>query len=471
MDDKDIFNIVDNINDDDDLESLMNDLYIENIEEDIDDNEIKEKIRKKLNIKIENESRNNKEINNIKKNKWIKGVSGIVAAILLFSIAINFFPSIAYALEKIPVIDKLVKVVKIDKHKHDKGFENLIENGKYQEINKTVKYDKTEFTVNAVVADNSKMWISYDVKEDPNVLWNIEFYNTNNESLNWIDKGNREKRYAEIDINENLEDFKIVITLFKDNEIFHKVGNEITEEEVNKFQEEIDNYKITSLDVLVELDKSIFNDSLKKDYTVEKNINSDIANIKVEKIEASLSRTKVYFNVENTNDLAKISFENLRLMDNDNNIYFETSNKSIINEVIYNLETGENTIVAELYGGISNVENLKLICDKINYVKKEDEYITVDLANSLVENNNLGITLKNIEGNTVVLTVPESNMELNDHSILSDNGEIKFTKTINKNLENEYLYEFDDLNCDKLYFEVMKVKDNKVDGFDAKLFE
>lgn len=50
-------------------------------------------------------------------------------------------------------------------YKYDKGFENLIENGKYQEVNKTVKYGSTEFTVNTVVADNSKLWISYDVKK------------------------------------------------------------------------------------------------------------------------------------------------------------------------------------------------------------------------------------------------------------------------------------------------------------------
>lgn len=472
MDDKDIFNILDNINDND-LECLMNDLYIENINEDFVNNEIKEKIKKKLNIKIENESRNNKKtINNIKKNRWVKGVSGIVAAILIFSLTINFFPSVAYALEKVPIINKLVQIVKMDKpYKYDKGFENLIENEKYQEINKTVKYGNTEFTVNAIVADNSKMWISYDVKEDPNILWNIEFYNTNNEPLNWIDKGNRDKRYAEIDLNEKLEDFKMLITLFKDNELFHKVGNEITKEDFSKYLEEIEKYKITSLDVLVELDESIFNDSLTKEYKVEKNISSDIANIKIEKIEASLSRTKVYLNVENNNNLAKISFKNLRLMDNDNNIYFEASDKSIFDEVIYNLENGKNIIVAELYGGISNIENLKLICDKISYVKNEDKYITVDLANKLVKDNNLGITLKNIEENTVVLNVPKSNVVLNDHSILSDNGDMKFTKVISKNPENEWLYEFDNLSCDKLYFEVLEIKDNNVDGFDVKLFE
>ena len=158
-------------------------------------------------------------------------------------------------------------------------------------------------------------------------------------------------------------------------------------------------------------------------------------------------------------------------MDNDNNIYFEASDKSIFDEVIYNLENGKNIIVAELYGGISNIENLKLICDKISYVKNEDKYITVDLANKLVKDNNLGITLKNIEENTVVLNVPKSNVVLNDHSILSDNGDMKFTKVISKNPENEWLYEFDNLSCDKLYFEVLEIKDNNVDGFDVKLFE
>ncbi|WP_291652071.1 hypothetical protein [Clostridium sp.] len=101
----------------------------------------------------------------------------------------------------------------------------------------------------------------------------------------------------------------------------------------------------------------------------------------------------------------------------------------------------------------------------------EDKYITVDLANKLVEDNNLGITLKNIEENTVVLSVPENNVDINDHSILSDKGNIKFLKVIGKYPEGEFLYEFDDLNCDKLYFEVMKVKDNIVDGFDVKLFK
>ncbi len=104
-------------------------------------------------------------------------------------------------------------------------------------------------------------------------------------------------------------------------------------------------------------------------------------------------------------------------------------------------------------------------------MKNEDKYITVDLANKLVKDNNLGITLKNIEENTVVLNVPKSNVVLNDHSILSDNGDMKFTKVISKNPENEWLYEFDNLSCDKLYFEVLEIKDNNVDGFDVKLFE
>lgn len=472
MDDKEIFNIIENINDND-IEILIEDLNIENINEDFIDSEIKEKIKNKLNIKIENEVKDTKKRRNkIKRNTLIKGVSGIVAALLIFSVTINLFPNIAYALEKIPIIEKLVQVVKMDKlYKYDKGFENLIENGKYQEINKTAKYGKTEFTVNAVVADNSKIWISYDVKEDPNILWNIEFYNTNNEPLNWIDKGNREKRYAEIDVNEKLEDFKIVITLFENNEVFHQIGNEVTKEEFQKYLEEIDKYKITSLDLLVDLDKSIFNESLTNDYKVEKNISTDIANIRVEKIEASLARTKIYLNVENNNDLAKISFKNLRLIDNDNNIYFDASEKSILEEVVYNLEYSENTIVAELYGGISKLENLKLICDKINYVKKEDKYITVDLVNKFVENNNLGVTSKNIEGNTIVLNVPQNNIDFNDHSILSDNGDIKFTKIKSKNPENEYLYVFDNLNCDKLFFEVMQIKDNKINGFNIELFE
>ena len=79
--------------------------------------------------------------------------------------------------------------------------------------------------------------------------------------------------------------------------------------------------------------------------------------------------------------------------------------------------------------------------------------------------------MKNIEENTVVFNVSQNNMDFNDYSILSDNGDIKFTKVISKNPENEWLYEFDNLSCDKLYFEVLEIKDNNVDGFDVKLFE
>lgn len=466
MGDKDIFNIIENI-DDNDIKILMDDLYVENINENIVDNEIKEKIRKKIIEKIKNESESNKKII---KNEWIKRISGIVAAMLIFIITVKIFPSISYALEKIPVIEKLVQGVKGDKpYKYDRGFENLIENGKYQEINKTVKYDGIEFTVNAIVADNSKVWILYDIKEDADILWTLNFYNTDNEPLDWIDKGNKGARYMEFDINEELENFKIEMTLYENNEILQATEFERTNEAFVEYLKEAEKYRITDLEILVELDKNIFNESMTKEYKIEKNISSDIANIKVEKIEASLSRTKVYLNI-NSDKLSKISFENLRLMDSDNKIYFDTRDNSILEEVVYSLENGENIIVAELYGGISNIDNLKLICDKINYVNKEDKLITVDLINNLVEDNNLGITLKNIEGNTVVLNVPQINVKFNEHNILGD-GVVKFVNNIGRYPENEYLYEFDNLNCDKLSFEVLEVKGDETDGFDIKLFE
>ncbi|MEK6263962.1 MAG: DUF4179 domain-containing protein, partial [Clostridium sp.] len=228
MNEKELFNIVDNISDED-LSMIMNNEYIKDyIENSNDNNNEKEKIRAKLHEKIVQATeldlkRETKKGKGVKKNKIINNIiKSVVAAMLVFVVSVNVFPGVALALVKIPGLDKLIKIVSFDK-----GFNNVIKNGNIQELGITIEDKGVKFTVTEVAGDDLKLWIGYEIEcedliEDENLMLGkiIKFKNkADGKYLPWSVIG-QDKDYMEVHMDRVVKDFEIEIEVYKDNPSF-----------------------------------------------------------------------------------------------------------------------------------------------------------------------------------------------------------------------------------------------------------
>ena len=469
MDDKEIFNIIDNISEEKLIEIVDKVNIEQGIEENID-NKIKERIRRDIHKKIEKDSlenKNEKSKRNLNKGNRVRrnllnGFIGTIAAMLTFILVVNASPSIAYALEKIAGIDKLVNLVTSKQYSRDMGFRQVIDQGKYQEVNIRDKDKKAEFTVKTIAGDGLKLWIEYDFKGKGLVTGEIRITDTNDGSiLPWIIDPYSNKNYIDIDRTSGIDEFNIEVDVYKDLEKLNEPIDINSEEEYLKFVNELEKYKVTTLTLPIKLDKDIFGESSYKEYIVQKKISSEIGEVTVEKLEISPSKTKVHLKLDNEN-YSYIDFDNFRMEDSEKKIYFKEDTVDS-----YGINASKGNIIIELDGGPSTLENLKLISGKINYVKKDAREITVDLNKKVVEENIYGVTLNNIEGNTIKLNVPESKikfeykrMDLFENSIYREGYNYR---------EGIYTYEFNELKSDKLTFEVLEVKGNTVDGFEIDL--
>ena len=469
MDDKEIFNIIDNISEEKLIE-IVDKVNIEQCIEENIDNKIKERIRKDIHKKIEKDSlenKNEKSKGNLNKGnrvrrKLLNGFIGTIAAMITFIVVVNTSPSIAYALEKVAGIDKLVRLVTSKQYSRDMGFRQVIDQGKYQEVNIRDKDKKAEFTVKTIAGDGLKLWIEYDFKGKGLVTGEIRVTDSNDGSvLPWMIKPYSDKKYLDIDRTSRIDEFNIEVDVYKDSEKLNYPMDIKSEEEHLEFYKKIEKYKVTTLILPIKLDKDIFGESSYKEYIVQKKIASEIGEITVEKLEISPSKTKVYLRLDNK-DYSYINLKNFRIEDSENKIYFKEDN---INP--YGVDTSKRNIMIELDGGPSKLENLKLISGKINYVKNDAREITVDLNKKVVEENIYGVTLNNIEGNTIKLNVPESKIKLEyKRTYFFDSpismGEYNYPNSI-------YTFGFNEFKSDKLIFEVLEVKGNMVDGFEIDL--
>lgn len=365
MDEKDIFNFIDNLEEDTALDAI-DELCVTCYGEGQVQDHIKESIRLKLHDKINNDNkkaRGNKLIYRI-----MKYTGSMVAAALLFIIIVNVSPSVANALERVPVIDKLVQAVrKSEPFSYDSGFENLIENGQYIVINKTDKVKGFKFTVNSIIADGSKLWISYDCNKDNMVLGEIKFVNNKNEQLQWAPIIYEDKKYIEVFIDGNLEDFTLVIDGYKDNEELHKDSEQIPMEQLVK---EIEKYKIGTFKVSVEIDENIFQETMATKYKVNKEISTDIVDLVVDEVQLSTSRTRITVEFKNKG-YDRFRLQNLRVKDGENNIYYSIEENPAIDLSIIK----DKKFIIEFNGGIEDAKNLRLVCYGIGMENTDVDYV------------------------------------------------------------------------------------------------
>ncbi|MBW9157740.1 DUF4179 domain-containing protein [Clostridium tagluense] len=404
MNEKEIFNIVDNISEEN-LSMIMGKADINIIiENSVGSYKAKEIIRAKLHGKIKQGKEvravsqeniiNNKEIvkledtesllkreskkgKRVKENKVINNIiKSVVAAMFVFVVSVNIFPDLALALVKIPGLNKLIEIVTFDK-----GFKNVIDNGNIQYVNTIIEDKGVKFTVNTIAGDDLKLWIGYELEGEGSILGEIKFKNkADGKDLPWMAISQDEsKNYIEVNMDSLVKDFEMKIDVYKNDVSFHTPLSQLDEKAISDVKQLFEKSKITTLSVPISLNNKIYNKDLRVLNIRGKEFKSEIGIFKIEKLELSKSRSIIYFKLlSEENELLEVLVP--RLVDGEGKDYSKSYNG-------LTCSSGNNMICVELSGGIKSVKGLSFKCNGFKYTNKKDKNITIDLKNKQIEYN------------------------------------------------------------------------------------
>ncbi|MCB2290950.1 DUF4179 domain-containing protein [Clostridium sp. CS001] len=489
MNEKDIFNIAGTISEED-LNIIMDKTYtIDHIECSVTNYNEKERIRANLHDKIKKDIQENAElqqnttnINNyplvasgnkvlklkqeykkskiFTKNKTIKNVlKSFVAAMLVFVISVNIFPSLALALANIPGLNKLIKVVSFDK-----GFNNVIYNGNIQELNTTVEGNGSKFTITTITGDDLKLWIGYELENENLFVGDIKFKNVDNgKDLPWIGTiPNKDENYIKVLLDRLVKNFKMEVAIYRDDPSFHIPIHELDEKAINDIKQLLEKNKVTTLNIPVSLNDKIYNDGLRVLNIQGKEFKNEIAAFKIEKLELADSRSRVYCKlISDEYELVDVLVP--RLIDGEGKNY--SSSDGFLKPF------DNNTICLELSGGIKDVKGLSFNCNGFKYKSKKPMFITIDLKNKGIDPNNLGISLIDVDSSNIILNVPGNAVEFSFQA-KNKNGTTVKIKTISEDsFEEKVSLEFDKFKDDVLILEVKSIRFNPLKNLEMKLVD
>ncbi|MBK5242493.1 DUF4179 domain-containing protein [Clostridium sp.] len=474
MNEKELFNIVDNISDED-LSMIMNKEYTKDyIENSNDNNNEKEKIRAKLHGKIVQATeldlkREAKKGKGVKKNKIInKIVKSVIAAMLVFVVSVNVFPGVALALVKIPGLDKLIKIVS-----YDKGFNNVINNGNIQEVGTAIEDKGVKFTVTEVAGDDLKLWIGYEIEsedliEDESLMLGkiIKFKNkADGKYLPWSVIG-QDKDYMEVHMDRVVKDFEIEIAVYKDNPSFHIARSELDEKAISDIEQLYENSKITTLNIPISLNDKIYNKGLRVFNIKGKEFKSEVGIFKIAKLELSGSRSRVYCELlSEENKLTGVLEPSL--VDGEGTQYFSPSD--------FTSYVDDNMIYLELQGGIDSTKDstkgLTFQCGGFKYINKQDKHITIDLKNKQVDPNNLGISIIDVDGSNITLNVSENAIEFSLEAKNEKGKKVAIKEIEVDSFKETVKFKFNELKDEKIILDVKSIQYNVPLDFEMRLID
>ena len=381
---------------------------------------------------------------------------GIVSTFLVFVLLVNIFPTVAYAMSKVPGLDKLVELVTFDK-----GFDNAIEEGLVKEVNFEEEQNGVKLKVNTIAGDWKRLWIGYEISgeidfgfdvsvitEDSGVSWST-FYT---EPYSIINEEGEQESYIEVAFNKFNEEFTLKFNIY-DKEKY-------VESNLNKEY-------LASFSVPIKLEKEIFNSELINipiDNTV---INTEIGDVKIVSLKSSKTRIVMEFKL-NSDIYDYMTFENPRLIDDKGREYKISSS--------YASKGIENNFI-ELQGEIKeNIKSLTFVFDDLYYARKDDRKIIVDLKNKVVEDNDYNIEFVSLIGNELTLK-SDFVRSISFDNIILENGEDLITESGESCIEDKDKYyvksyiKLNDTNVDKVELKIGWIMKDKVKGDSIKLIE
>ena len=384
---------------------------------------------------------------------------GLVSTFLVFVSLVNIFPTVAYAMSKIPALNKLVELVTFDK-----GFDNAVKDGLVKEINFEEEQNGIKLKVNTVAGDWKRLWIGYEmnIADDKGVNIKILDKNTGEGigSTMWSvlngensDK-NTSENYLEVGFNEFTEEFIIEFNIYdKKNEIDNVLN---------------DNY-ISSFNVPIKLESQIFNSQL-RDVKLDNNIvSTDIGDIEIISLKTCKTRTVMEFKL-NSNNYDYMNFENPRLIDNEGNEYKVSSFMETAKE-------GSSNRYIELQGEIKdNIKSLTFKFDSMYYARKDNRSIIVDLKNKVVEANDYNFEFVSLIGDELILKAQDVESASFENIILDNGDELISESGVScigdKNSGDYYVKSYlklKDPNVDKVELEIGWIMKDYVKGISTNL--
>ena len=380
----------------------------------------------------------------------------IASTFLVFVLIVNIFPTVAYAMSKVPGLDKLVELVTFDK-----GFDNAIEEGLVKEINFEEEQNGVKLKVNTVAGDWKRLWIGYELSGDIDfgydtivvtneggVSWSTfytEPYNIKNE------QGTQES-YIEMAFDKFNEEFTLEFNIYDKGKYI--------ESDLNKEY-------LASFFVPIKLDGEIFNSELINISIDNTIINTEIGDVEIITLKSSKTRTVMEFKL-NSDIYDYMNFENPRLIDNEGNEYEISS--------YYASKNDENSLI-EFQGEIKdNIKSLIFKFDKLYYAEKNNRKIIVDLKNEIVKSNDYKFEFVSFIGDELTLKA-ESVEGISFESVIYDNGDELFsesgTSCINQGDEyyvKSYL-KLNNPNVDEIELKIGWIMKDKVNGGAVELIK
>ncbi|MFL0268004.1 DUF4179 domain-containing protein [Candidatus Clostridium radicumherbarum] len=399
-----------------------------------------------------------KKAKNSRKNKpIIKIIGGFSAALVVFILIVNSSPNLAYALNDVPILKNLVQLIY-----HDKGFNNLVNSNRFQQLNLTATDKGASFTVNSIVGDNSKLWIGYNFTGKGLFVGEINFRTRDdNKYLPWsVVNTNEDNNNLDVSIDKLVKDFIMDVQVYRDDPLFHVPTTNLSEETLKALKVKLAQSKLTTLSIPISLNNTVYKEDLNVLSYKNKEFKSKIGTFKIDKITLSESRSNVYCELL-SNDYELINVESPRLVDKNGEEF----------DYPYNFQNlaVNNNIVIELEGGIANNRELSFKCDGIKYLNKKDKYITLDVKNKLANPNNLGVEFAGIEGNTITLNTTKGAVNF-DFQANSKTGKNIIIDSISINSSNgKEVLKFKNIPSEDIILKVTEADCMKTDGFDLKL--
>lgn len=339
-----------------------------------------------------------------KRNKVILNISTVASGVaIVFILAVNLFPKVAYAASLIPGVNKLVELVT-----WDKGFDNAVDEGLTQEINFEEEKEGITLKVESLAGDWKKLWINYSIEDGSENINDSNGMPKYNAEIN-VKLPEKDKEigcyYGTGSLNENgegimdigfpefIESFTLEFKIYKNSGEVIKIGEEVP----------TSNY-LAVFEIPITLDESIFNSKLNTVNINNKIIETEVGNILIDSIKSSKTRIVMTFNLE-SEIYDYMGFENPMLVDDKGNEY-KMSDSYISSDL--------NNKTVEFSGEIKEgVKSLEFKCDGVYYARKDNREIVINLKEKLVEPNGYGFTfaLDNkgevISGNQIIIKSKE----------------------------------------------------------------
>lgn len=366
---------------------------------------------------------------------------GLLSTFLVFVLVVNMFPTVAYAMSKVPGLNKLVELVNFDK-----GFDNAVEEGLIKEVNFEEEQNGVKLKVNTIAGDWKRLWIGYEISgeidfgfdvsvitEEGVASWST-FYT---EPYSIINEEGKQESYIEVAFDKFNEEFDLEFNIYD--------KGKYVESNLNKGY-------LASFSVPIKLEKEIFNSEL-VNIPIDNNvINTEIGDIEIVSLKSSKTRIVMAFNL-NSDIYDYMNFENPRLIDDKGKEYKISS--------FYRSEDSENNFI-EFQGEIKdNIKSLKFKFDSIYYARKDNRSIIVDLKNKVVEKNDYNFEFVSLVGDELILKAQDVE-SVSFENIILDNGD--------ELISESGVSCIGDKNSDEYYVKsYLKLKDSNADKVELKI--